>query len=599
MQMKITITLILCIIYFSATYCQPYTDFIGAGHSKGIVITTSDENERNFFYETASGEKTISGSGLNGKRAEMSRFLSQTSFGYDMEDIDAAITLGKQGWMDKQFASERSNYLIQTDSFAKVLYDFYINKGVDPEDVSPNPDWRHFRYSWWNINTFGKDQLRQRIAYALSQILVVSDDADIGNYARGLASYYDLLSRNAFGNFRDLLLEMTLHPCMGSYLSHLNNPKEIPEENIHPDQNFAREVMQLFTIGLYELNIDGTRKVDGNGNNIPTYNNNDIAELAKVFTGLGISASIEGMNEPEFGSGLYGADMTKPMKMYEEWHQQGEKILFGSHVIPNNQSGMKDISDAIDILFNHPNTGPFISRLLIQRLVSSNPSNEYIGRVASIFNNDGSGVRGNLKATVNAIIMDEEARECEFTYAAGFGKLMEPVLRHTQFLKGVGIELPSGYFFNHGSNLENSTFQHPLSAPSVFNFYSPDYMPTGVLSDSGLVAPEFQILNSLTSLDYANLAFIWNYYEYTVNNWEDDYFQGPTNASGYFEIAHDDEVLINHIDLLFTNGRMSEETRATIKESIKNMVPTLYGSREKIILALYLTFISPDYVIKK
>lgn len=597
--MKILIQTCIFLFPFTLILAQPYTDYIGAGHNKGIVVTSSDEDERNFFYEDAAGSKTIDGSGLNGKKVEMARFLAQAALGYDAKDLEAAADLGIESWIDEQMNMERSEYLTVTDSFAQVLYDFYIAQGEDPEDISNNPGWQHFRYSWWNNAVYGKDQLRQRVAYALSQILVISDQTDLGGHARGLASYYDMLSRHAFGNYRDLLYEMTLHPCMGFYLSHLNNPKAIPEYNINPDQNFAREIMQLFTIGLYELNIDGTRKKDAQGNDIPTYTNNDIVELAKVFTGLGFGASLEGMNPPEFGNNIYGADMTFPMRMYEDWHQEGEKKLIRNITIPSGQSGIEDIQDAIDMLFNHPNTGPFISRLLIQRMVTSNPTPAYIARVASTFNNDGNGVRGNMKAVIKSILLDEEARSCESTTDPSFGKMQEPVLRHTQFLKAVGVESPSKYFFNHGYGFQINTIQHPLSSPSVFNFYLPDHKPTGELSEANLVAPEFQILNSLTSLNYANLVFAWTFYEYTTDNWENEYFRSPTNASGYFESAQDDEVLINQIDLMFTNGTMSEDTRDIIRESIGWIPPTLNGAREKINVALYLTLISPDYLIKK
>ena len=597
--MRSYLILPLSLLFAFSLRSQPYTDYIGAGHSKGIIVTTSDGEERVDFREKADGEKTITGNGLEGKRVEASRFLSQAAFGADLSEIDEVVNIGIDAWLKNQYLLPKSDFLTPTDSFARVLYDFYIAQGTDPEEISPNPGWQHFRYAWWNNAKNGKDQLRQRVAFALSQILVISDESDLGGYARGLASYYDMLAKHSFGNYRDLLLEMTLHPCMGFYLSHLNNPKEIPEENIHPDQNFAREIMQLFTIGLFELNIDGTRKIDQNGNFIPTYNNTDIAELAKVFTGLGISASLEGMDDPYFGMGLYGSDNTKPMKMYEEWHQEGEKKFIQGITIPAGQTGMKDIEDAIDMLFNHPNTAPFVCRQLIQRLVTSNPTQAYLTRVASVFNDDGNGVRGNLKAVIHAILTDEEARSCDNITNTTFGKMIEPVLRHTNFLKGVGVTSPSGYFFNHGYDLQNRTYQHPLSSPSVFNFFKPEYQPTGPLNDANLFAPEFQLLNSITSLEYANLVFGWNYYEYTTNNWENGYFMAPTNASKFFENAHDDEALINQIDLLFTHGQMSDETRTTIKQAIYNMVPTLYGAREKINMALYLTLISPDYIIKK
>lgn len=578
---------------------QPYTDFIGAGHNKNITVSSSDAHLKPYFSKAANAQNTINGQGLEGKRSEASRFLNQASFGATIQDINEVSQNSIEGWINNQLTLAPSKYLTLTDSFANVLYKFYLAQGEDPENISPNPGWQHFRYSWWDNAVHAPDQLRQRMAYALSQILVISDDADIGGHARGLASYYDMLSRHAFGNYRDLLLEMTLHPCMGSYLSHLNNPREIPEENIHPDQNFAREIMQLFTIGLFELNNDGTRRKDSLGNDIPTYNNTQIAELAKVFTGLSIGASLEGMDEPYFGMGLYGSDLTQPMKMYEEWHQEGPKYIVGGNEIPPGQSGMQDIEMAIDILFHHPNTAPFVVRQLIQRLVTSNPSPAYIQRVVEVWRNDGHNVEGNLAAVVRAILLDAEARECDGLTDVNFGKMTEPVLRLTHLYRAIGVDAPSGYFFNHGSDLENYLLQHPLSSPSVFNFYLPDHQPTGPLHDRNLNAPEFQLLNTLTALEYPNMVFGWTYYESAVNNWENEHFYCPTNASAFFESAHSDEDLINQVDMLLTSGTMSAETRKIIREAIEGFIPTLWGAREKINMALYLTFISPDFMIKK
>ncbi|MBP9194543.1 MAG: DUF1800 domain-containing protein [Saprospiraceae bacterium] len=580
-------------------HAQPYTDYIGAGHTRNITVSSSSAHSKNHFSKSAIPQNTINGQGLDGKKVEASRFLNMATFGGNQFEIEQLASSNPEAWIDSQLVLPKSAYLALTDSLAQVLYDFYLAQGEDPENISPNPGWQHLRYSWWNNAVYGKDQLRQRMAFALSQILVISDDADIGGHTRGMASYYDMLIKHSFGNYRDLLKDMALHPCMGSYLSHLNNPKEIPEENIHPDQNFAREIMQLFTIGLYELNEDGSRRKDSLGNDIPTYNNTHIAELAKVFTGLGIGASLEGMDDPYFGQGLYGSDLTVPMIMYEDWHQPGEKAIVGDYVIPDGQTGMQDIDDAIQILFDHPNTAPFVVRQLIQRLVTSNPSRDYIYRIVQVWKNDGKGVKGNLAAVVKAILLDPEARACDGLTNPEFGKMMEPVLRLTHLYRAIGVEVPSGYFLNHGYDIENYLLQHPLSSPSVFNFYLPDHQPTGPLHDNNLNAPEFQLLNTLTALEYPNIVFGWTYYENAVNNWENGNFYSPTNASAFFEKAHGDEDLINQVDLLLTNGTMSAETRQTIKEAIKEFIPTLWGAREKINMVLYLTFISPDYMIKK
>lgn len=596
--MKFSLTTLFSFVLFLC-FSQPYTDYIGAGHSQGIKVTTSHDDEREDFVPIAHGGNTISGKGLDFEEMEAARFLTQTTFGFTQKDINSVLKLGTEEWLSDQFSKTENNYLQRTDSIARMKYEYYLSQGADSNDVSPFPYWTDWRYAWWDINIRGEDQLRQRVAYALSQILVISDDGDLGGHARALASYYDLLSKHAFGNYKDLLLDVTLHTAMGFYLSHLNNPKEIPEENIHPDQNYAREIMQLFTIGLYELNIDGSRKKDVDGNDIPTYNNNDIAELAKVFTGLSIGAVYPDMGDLYFGRYLYGADLTVPMKMYEEWHQEGRKELINSVIIPAGQTGLEDIEDAIDMLIKHPNTGPFISKQLIQRFTTSNPSPEYIARVATVFNNDGTGVKGNLKAVIKAIIMDEEARNCDQRENPSFGKLSEPTLRYSQFQKGYGMNHPSGYFLNLGNDLENTTFQHPLSAPSVFNFYLPDHKPIGPLNDNDLVAPEFQLVNSLTSLEYANYVFSWTFYEYANDNWEDEYFRSYVNGSKFFESAHDSEVLINELDKYFCNGNMTAFTRETIKEALSVTSPSIHGFTDRVQFALYLTFISPDFLIKK
>jgi uncharacterized protein (DUF1800 family) len=413
-----------------------------------------------------------------------------------------------------------------------------------------------------------------------------------------------MLSSHAFGNYRDLLMDMAINPTMGNYLSHLNNPKAIPEENIHPDQNFAREIMQLFTIGLQQLNPDGSPILDPNGNPIPTYNNTHIAEMAKVFTGLGIGAVMPGMGDLYFGRGVYGSDMKAPMIMYEEWHEPGEKQIINNITIPAGQTGMKDIQDAIDALFNHPSCPPFISRQLIQRFVKSNPSPQYIRRVSNVFINDGNGVRGNLKAIIKAILLDDEARNCVFLDDPKSGKLIEPLIRNAQYYRGIGVrpELEgSNYIFNHGIYFGERVNQNILDAPSVFNFFKPDHKPSGILTDQNLFAPEFQILNSLSVINYPNqvqAALLW---DWVTDYWLED---GPFDTYGKQDrfskkYAYDNEVLVNKLDMIFTHGNMSEFTRNLIKDAIAPIPPSPDSYLEKTNLALYLVLISPDYNIQK
>ena len=585
------------VVYLSAQ--SPYTDYIGAGHSQGISVKTSSDLVSQDWPLVASGYKTLDGKGLEGRAAEVSRFLDHATFGATLEEIWSLQNKTFSNWIDEQMVATRSDYTASTNDIFRYLYDYYLSQGKDSNELSSSPGWSEFRYAWWKILQEGKDQLRQRMAYALSQILVISDNSDLSGQGFALSSYYDLLSKHAFGNYKNLLKDIALHPSMGFYLSHLNNPKAIPEENIHPDQNFAREIMQLFSIGLYQLNVDGTRKKDSQGKDIPTYTNNDIAELAKVFTGLGISATIHPDDDLYFGRGIWESDMTKPMKMYPDWHEPGTKRLPNGQIIPAGQDGMKDIEDAIDFLFNHSNTAPFISRQLIQRFTSSNPTREYIARVANVFNNDGTGTRGNMAAVIKAILLDVEARDCESVNDIHGGKLLEPILRYTKFVRAIGVKAENEYAFNNGYRAQSRFFQHPLSSPNVFNFYLPDYKPNGMLTDAGLVAPEFQIYNSLSAIDYPNLVHEWVYWDYVFENWSGPDFNSYPQLTKLLGAANNDETLINEIDLLFTHGEMSPETRKIILESLKGTRLSAHGLADRISLALYLALISPDFVIKK
>ncbi|HEY3385492.1 MAG TPA: DUF1800 family protein, partial [Saprospiraceae bacterium] len=322
---------------------------LGSDPTQDIKVTTSSDYTPQYWALTASGEKTINKVGLEGPQMEASRFLSQATLGADLATIRKVAEQGIEPWIEEQFTVPQSQTLGRLhEVFAEVI-EWYLINGGDPEELSDRPYWTIFNYTWWENHMNGQDLLRQKVALALSEIFVISIESSLSDAGYGLADYYDILLNNSFGNFEDLLRDVTLHPCMGYYLSHLNNPREIPEENIHSDENYAREIMQLFTIGLYELNQDGSRKTDSLGNWIPTYDQQDITELAKVFTGLGVAGVIENewVDNPYFGLDIYVADMTLPMKMYEEWHQPGTKTLPNDYVIPAGQTGMKDINDAI------------------------------------------------------------------------------------------------------------------------------------------------------------------------------------------------------------------------------------------------------------
>jgi uncharacterized protein (DUF1800 family) len=442
------------------------------------------------------------------------------------------------------------------------------------------------------------DLLRQRIAFALSEIFVISFKSELNRYGEGVASYYDMLAENAFGNFEDILTDVSLHPCMGVFLTHLNNPKSNPAQFIHPDQNYAREMMQLFTIGLYELNQDGTRMQDNQGNDIPTYDNDDIKEFAKIWTGLGGGATIEMADTvvpPEFGMGPNMIDMAEPMAMYDEYHEAGAKYLLNGFVVPTGQTGEEDINAAIEHLLNHQNVGPFFGKQLIQRLVKSNPSPAYVSRVAAAFNDNGAGVRGDMKAVIKAIFLDEEARSCNWYNDPVQGKLKEPIIRYTHFARAIGGISEDGKFWNEGDDYNNGAGQHPMYSFSVFNFYWPDFQPIGPIASQGYVAPEFQVFNSNTSIGFVNFVNEWAVNETLLRSRDGDEDIVFTNLDEIITHAEDTEALINYLDILLTNGMLKDDTR----QIITTIVDPMTDPYEKVKLTIYLMVISADYTILK
>ncbi|WOD43616.1 DUF1800 domain-containing protein [Hwangdonia lutea] len=585
-------------------FSQEYRDYLGAGHSNGIRVTSSNQQNRAGWIETAHPENTINGRGLDARLLETSRFLAQASFGADLNYIKAVAENSFEDWIDAQFSFNSPSMGELTQNVYDEALSIFVANGGNADDYF-GPYWPHFQYAWWQSNIGNEDLLRQKVALALSEIMVISRNSSLGDYGVGLGDFYDVLKDNAFGNFRDLLRDITLHPMMGIYLSHYNNPRSFPDENIHPDENFAREVMQLFSIGLYELNQDGSYVLDGEGNRVPTYDNNDIKEFAKVFTGLGAAA----VNEnpwgvvPRFGVNQYLAKKDVPMAMYDEWHQPGEKKLLNGLVIPSGQSGMQDIEDAIDNLFNHQNTAPFIAIRLIQQMVKSNPSPAYISRVSAAFNNT-KGVRGDMKAVIKAILLDEEARSCSWIDNPSSGKLIEPMVRYFNITRQIDLDNKSGLNWNVGYNFYQATGQSPLAAPHVFNFYLPEYVPNAEFTAANLVGPEFEIHNSASSIAFINEVDLWTYPQYysVLNTWDLDIEDTPLDFEVLKYFAKDSEVLVNQLDKLFTHGQLSDETKRVITEAvdgIENFGGDFDYEFYRVKMALYLILISPDYAILK
>lgn len=372
-------------------------------------------------------------------------------------------------------------------------------------------------------------------------------------YPRGVTNYYDILVRHAFGNYRDLLEEVTLSPMMGLYLTTLRSTKE------SPDENNAREVLQLFSIGLDHLNTDGTFKYDGSGQTIPTYGQNEILEMARALTGWTFAGS-----DNFYWTGYREVDALNPMIPFEEFHDRGSKVLLGGQVTPAGMTAHQDIDAALDNIFHHPNVGPFMARRLIQKLVKSNPSSAYIYRVASAFNDNGSGVRGDLQAVIRTIVTDEEARAAS-TGASEDGKLREPLLRALHLLRAFYQPTSSNPPTLGQTALDDTTRalgQAPLHAPSVFNFFMPDYQLPGPLMDAGLYTPEFQITTEVTTVDSANYFFEGVYRGFDTSS---SVFDRPgLNKAPLLSRVGTPDLLLAYLETYLIGRPLSAETRSAM-----------------------------------
>ena len=532
---------------------------------------------------------------------EASRFLAQATLGADYALIQQVATMGIEPWIDAQFALPQSQLLT-----------YLYGELYDENEIGNSSPWRElFRYALWQTTIYGQDLLRQRVALALSEIFVISTETDaIYGVANGAADWYDMLLRNAFGNFRDLMQDVTLHPLMGSFLSHAGNRKTNLAENRFPDENYAREIMQLFTIGLFLLNDDGSFILDGNNEPIPTYDNSHITEFAKIFTGL--QYDFDGDPHvwwtPDFNSGwLNPYTAVRPLKMWDEEHEPGSKTLLNGYVVPSGQTGMEDVNEVLDHLFNHPNVGPFIGRQLIQRLVKSNPSAGYVGRVTAVFNNNGSGVRGDMQAVIKAILLDDEARNSTHITDPAHGKLREPFFRFTQLVRAFHYTNPQGKFWDAGWNVESDLRQFMFNAPSVFNFFSPGYRPPGALSANGLTGPEFQLMNSYTAISTVNFWYSRLWWGYVIDLPDPTAeIRGQTYALDQPEPDLSYEVtllgniadLLDYLDLVLTSGTLSPEMRAIVETAVSGYQADGADPVDVVKMAIFLFMSCPEYAVQ-
>lgn len=527
---------------------------------------------------TGGGTTGGGGSGPIGT-VEAARFLTQATFGATRPEILALSTQTSfDAWLAQQRAAAPTYqlpYLQQRQAAGVALTD------IDRRDA------------WFRSAVAGPDQLRQRMAFALSEIFVVSENAAPLNFDHlGLANYYDLLTRNALGSFRSLLEDVTLSPQMGFYLSMLRNQKPNPATGIRSDENYAREVMQLFTVGLHQLNLDGTARRDSGGNLIPTYTQRDVENLARVFTGFGPAGASN-----DFDFLIADPDRLRPMSAYQPYHDVGAKTIIGNQAIAAGQQALPELRQALDVLFNHPNVGPFISRQLIQRLVTANPSPAYVQRVAAVFNDNGSGVRGDLGAVAVAILTDLDARGGGLAAnPTSFGKVREPLIRLTQLWR---VFKASGTGGRYNYKPEGGFVQAALVAPSVFNWFQPDHSPVGGLASAGLVSPEFQITNEAT---YSNML---NELHYRLGEYRSSNRPSVSTDRVLLDyrdweaLARTPSALIDELNLTLMSGQMPAAMRNELISFTESIPVAEDSGAARVNEAVYLITTSAQFAVQR
>lgn len=520
--------------------------------------------------------------------AEAQRFLAKATFGPAMEDIDAILRRDASEWVRQQFTVKPSPYLSRILAFeaAGINTKRYMHNGLI-----------------WNDMISRDDQLRQRMTFALSQIFVVSDRGMYG-YTPQYSYYLDTLQSHAFGNYRDLLEEITYTPAMSKYLTYFRNLKEDPKTGRMPDENYARELLQLFTIGLVELNMDGSPKLV-NGAHVETFSNEDIQGLARVFTGITLKGD-EFWKEDD--DGTYARMVTSA-----EWHSSGEKAFLGT-IIPENTGPDETITRALDTIFDHPNVAPFISKQLIQRFTASDPDPAYIERVARAFETGtftapsgiqfGTGERGDLKATISAILLDASVHAVDGQSPTGDGKVREPILKFVNLLRAFDaspINADHEYLLENTSSGFDSLGQHPMRPPSVFNFYRPGFVSPGTESGAaGKTAPEFQVVHSGTVIGYLNLMSRFILDRSPTRNKEESLIPDYRDE---IALAETPAALVARLDLILTGNSLTQEAIQNIQETIES-VPLREGSEDddmmrRVQVGVFLVTASSAYAVQK
>lgn len=548
--------------------------------------------------------------------AEASRFLMQATFGANLDTIAEAKLLGYDGFLSQQFFKPtRTLTSFLTQRQPSLPLDGTQATGQTTFTVEDYLRDRHVAESWWRASLTAPDQLRHRVASAYMQIFVVSfvsDDIGGDTRAYGMASYYDMLAQNAFGNYRTILEKVTLNPMMGRYLDMKAN-RYISGRA--PNENYAREALQLLGTGVYLLHPDGTLILDASGQPIPVYNQDCVEGFAHVFTGWDDNTTVvpDKYIQPMKLTNSNHSPVQKRLLSYSGNYAAGSPDRFVINSV-NNANGTAELKMALDNIFNHPSTPPFICKQLIQRLVTANPSPGYVYRVSQKFVNNGAGVRGDMRAVIRAILLDYEARSTDLFAYQGFGKLKEPIVAYAQMGRAFKTTSVSGFWIVGDTNTEFQ--QRPFYSPTVFNFYEPGYVysynpayagapgvPPGqqtTLADQGLVSPEFQILTDTTTIRGANL------FEDSIRNtrMKRGTDTVPVNTDDVrFDFAREQAMagdinkLLDHLNTLLLAGQMTPRTRTIIANHLAT-IPAA-STLLRVQAAVHLIVTSPEYAVQR
>ena len=485
------------------------------------------------------------------------RLLYQATTGIKVEDVDYFMDVGAENWFNEQLTMPPNSYIAAWDAIAEEFGD---NDGRDGTEL--------IHESFMYNALFKPDQLRQRMTYALSQLFVISARFDYGHYDRIQLNFVDTLQKHAFGNFRHLMEDVTLNTAMGMFLAMLGNQKADEARNIRPDENYAREIMQLFTIGLAEMNQDGSYKLSSSGEQIQTYTQKDVQNYAAALTGW-YFADLESYR---FGNTFHSVDFPlrlPPMGSYDEYHQKTQKKLLRDYYVPAGATAEESLKAVLDSLFYHPNLAPFIAKHLIKNFVTSNPSKDYVARVSAVFNANEDGERGNLASVIQAVLFDPDARSKATLSDPTFGRVKDPLLKFINYRRFLNVASYQGNRWH----LRESNSMKFLHAPSVFNFYSPSHIPSKDFANLELVSPELQIITSESIVGDSG-PFAYPQTKSTFDAWSSD---APESDRKYWTVYDFDaltemfvneglDAVIEHLNIYLAQGLMSEEYKQALRD---------------------------------